>query len=421
MKKAPIILLLVLGAAFVFALVRLYTLRFETGDVYPAYSSLRADPLGVKAFYEGVNRFVPSARNYRPLSRFDAGPDTTVFFLGVSAADLEFMRPDFERLETFVGRGGRLVMAFAPVVRPPRPRLFTRTPPARIKKADDDDTETDEPPVVSLTNRWDVTFAYASPDLGANGVLQPVTASLRKDSPLPGELAVHTTLWFAGASNGWRVIYARTNDLAVLVERRMGRGTVVLCADAYPFSNEALLEEREPELLAWLIGPARRVVFDEAHLGVQEDPGVATLARRYRLHGVFAALLVLAGLYVWKNSVSFLPPLAGRDQTDGREVVLGRDSAAGFVNLLRRSIPRDQILKVCVEQWNADCAQTARPSFDRLERMQSVIDAENALPPRQRNPVATYRQFAAILSKRSGLRGRSAGSTRDDAIPREKP
>ena len=32
----------------------LFQLRFEQGDIYPAYSSLRADPLGTKVFYESL-------------------------------------------------------------------------------------------------------------------------------------------------------------------------------------------------------------------------------------------------------------------------------------------------------------------------------------------------------------------------------
>src|SRR6185295_18194593 len=108
----------------------------------------------------------------------------------------------------------------------------------------------------------------------------------------------HTALHFGQTNSSWRTIYGRiagTNVEPVVIERTMGSGSIVLCADSFHFSNEALRREREPELLAWFIGPAREIVFDETHLGVQEAPGVATLARKYRLGSVFVALLILAG------------------------------------------------------------------------------------------------------------------------------
>ena len=37
----------VLLCVLVYGVVHLFLLRFETGDVYPQYSSLRADPVGV--------------------------------------------------------------------------------------------------------------------------------------------------------------------------------------------------------------------------------------------------------------------------------------------------------------------------------------------------------------------------------------
>jgi len=85
----------------------------------------------------------------------------------------------------------------------------------------------------------------------------------------------------------------------------------VLAADSYFTSNEALLHERHPKLLAWLVGAGTRAVFDETHLGVAENPGMAALARKYRLHGVAAVLLLLAVLHVWGSAASLLPPPPG--------------------------------------------------------------------------------------------------------------
>src|SRR5207237_5433411 len=128
-------------------------------------------------------------------------------------------------------------------------------------------------------------------------------------------------------------------------------GSIVLAADSYLFSNEALWKERSSELLAWMVGPSQRVLFDETHLGVEESPGISMLARKYRLHGLFAGLLLLAGLFVWKNATSFIPPYEETVQREQPELVAGKDSASGFVNLFRRNLPAPHLLAVFLSEW----------------------------------------------------------------------
>ena len=45
---------MLLAAVFLAAVSYLMVLRFESGDVYPVYSSLRSDPLGTRAFYDSL-------------------------------------------------------------------------------------------------------------------------------------------------------------------------------------------------------------------------------------------------------------------------------------------------------------------------------------------------------------------------------
>ena len=89
-----------------------------------------------------------------------------------------------------------------------------------------------------------------------------------------------------------------------------------MATDSYFVSNEAMAKDRHADLLAWLIGPDKNVVFDEAHFGIVETSGVAVLMRKYRLHGLAAGLMLLAGLFIWKNSTSLVPPLT--DEKQGR-------------------------------------------------------------------------------------------------------
>ena len=70
-KKAPLFGLILLTLLFFIGMIHLFSLRFESGDIYPAYSSLRTDPLGTKVFYEGL-RALPDIsvdRHFETVSR----------------------------------------------------------------------------------------------------------------------------------------------------------------------------------------------------------------------------------------------------------------------------------------------------------------------------------------------------------------
>jgi hypothetical protein len=91
-------------------------------------------------------------------------------------------------------------------------------------------------------------------------------------------------------------------------------------------------------------------VFEEAHLGVVETGSIAGLARRYRLQGLLAGLLLVAILFVWNRSVAFPP--ASRFEREKEPVVAGSDSGLMFASLLSRHIAPDSVVDVCVAEWN---------------------------------------------------------------------
>jgi len=408
MKKLPLIVLIVALGGFVFGLANLLRLRFEAGDNYPPYSSYRADPIGTKALYESVDSLTAVRRNLQPLAKLGDGRDTTLLWLGESPSDLRLLPEEFKDLETFVRSGGRLVMAAAPIFVRPRTNIFALIAASRAGPGGAPTNRLprlpDEFRTIDVQAHWDVTFDFAPLAKNDQDRYEPAPAELRgSDAPpdLPRFIDVHSGLCFTALDPAWRTIYARaqrTNVQPVLIERPMGRGSIVLFADSWHFSNEALRDDRQPALLSWLIGSGREVVFEETHLGTSEDPGVATLARKYRLQPLFAALLLLAALFIWKNAASFMPPCAEQLARERGEIVEGRDSAGAFVNLLRRSIAPANLLRVCLEQWNA--AALRKPPRAKLEEMQRIIDAQNALEPKNRNPLVTYREFCRVLSKK---------------------
>src|SRR6185503_554705 len=120
MKKDRLLLLLlaVLLAGFGLGVGRLFQLRFATGDVYPPYSSLRADPLGTKALFDSLEmlRSITVQRFFEPLDKLREGRRTTLFVFGAQVSDMDYSSEDeYKKLEHFMYDGGRIVISFAPV------------------------------------------------------------------------------------------------------------------------------------------------------------------------------------------------------------------------------------------------------------------------------------------------------------------
>lgn len=385
-----------LGVVFVLGIARLFTLRFEAGDVYPPYSSLRADPLGVKAYHDSLAGLpdITVRRNYASNTRLLQQPKQVLLVFGLPREAVEVL-PEFEvkEIEQLAAKGDRLVLTLLPVVEVPKERpkssrdsLKSDSKKEKAKARDQKEKEEKKPwRDVALTNRWGFSLAYT------NLVLESETVT---DSPAA---VWHTTLYFDQLAKPWRTIETR-EKYPVVIERDWGDGTIVLCADSYFISNEALRRDRRADLLAWLIGPHRVVTFDETHLGVVENPGVMTLARKYRLHGLIAALALLAALFIWKSATAFVPPVADTADTSPAPAV-GRDSAAGFVNLLRRSIPPSALLEICLAEWKKSFGHTPRTA-PKLEQIEAVLTSHKELPAHKRDPVAGYATIATILTER---------------------
>lgn len=395
MNSRPSTFIVALGLAvllgFGWGLWQLLSLRFETGDVYPPYSSLRADPVGAKALHDSFDLLAELrvGRNFRPLDRLGDPRDTTVFWLGAE----HDVRPADE-WRGFIRGGGRLVVAWEPSQFVERTRTNAGGPlpwqQARYRKGPliPVAPPSQRPEDIAFREQWGVDLDFvALPGMGS--AFKADTATLVADLPLPAEVAWHSTVCFTNLHADWRVVYERRGR-PVVIERNLGEGTVVLSTDAWLFSNEALRGDREPDFLAWLAGGNQRLIFDELHLGVEASPGLASMMRRYRMHGIVGVFLVLALLFVWQNSVGFLP----RRQAADRGVdIAGHDAASGFVNLLRRAIKPAELLRACFTEWKHNLATSGGCSKERLDRMEKLLLSYDDSPPGERSAVATYREL----------------------------
>jgi len=319
-----------------------------TGEVYPPYSSLRTDPLGAKALFESLSEQpgLNVTRLYKARSPLDS--ETALLILGVDpSAWIHSPPPVADEYEKLVPKGGRIVIAFLPSLAP---------------KASTDSGAIEE--------RWHIRLRYrkASP----------------KEKRDTGAMPRETALYFEPGPE-WRVLEARQGSPAV-VERNLAGGTLVLVGDSFPLSNQGLLDSSDAALIAGLIGPVKRVLFDENQFGVSETGSAAVLIRKYRLETPIAMLFLIAGLFIWHSSSSFLPARAATQFAS----VSGRDSHDGLAALLRRNIPMNQLLQTCSREWTRSAPQRGRADVVQAEIQQWT----------GRDPAAGYRAACRVLTER---------------------
>ncbi len=460
MLKRPAIafLCLAIAAVFVFGVVHLFELRLSQGDVYPPYSTLRTDPLGASVLYESLERLpdMTANRYFEQTFTETNGHGRALFVLGTQASPFSSVasmsRSEFDNVQQFVRKGGRVVVAYYPEVQetwwsrhdrtndvtstnaPPKKKSKSKkskadtakstnsvagtnivvntkssssTNKAIAKKAkgidpdDPDDFKNDRRRnYVDLNKEWGFEVTYNNLTKNAAGKIDfPDAERVADDEELPAALPLHTAVCFTNLDKGWTVVYQRDKKTPVVLQRAIGTGSILLMADSYPFSNESMFKERYTSLLIWALGDSRHVLFDEAHLGVTQSPGMASLMRRYHLEGLIFSLLIVAILFVWRNTQSLVPSYSEKESDSG-PVVMGRDSASGFINLVRRGVAPSEILNVCFSEWKQSRGRTASVSPQQWRGVEQVISEQAALAPRERNPIEAYRRITEILKRR---------------------
>ena len=418
-------LALLLGAG----LLSLFLTHFRKGDSYPAYSTYRTDPQGAKALYAALEGMpgIAVSRNVAPFSELETGRDTTLLFLDVARLDLETVsEADAKALLGFVRSGGRLVFTLDPEdaswqAQAAKPAASSKplgngpapTPPDQNPDAPPEmepppqpvPKPGDEPPkpAYSLLRTWGLRIEKTAPKKG-DGDFEREADLVPADDPAladpPPAIPWHGNLVASADANPapganaspWRTVYQVGGD-PVCVERRFGRGTVVLFLDSAPFGNEALLRQPQPGLLSWIAGSAHRIVFDETNHGLTRNTGVMVLARHYHLAGFFAGLALLLLLFVWQSTASFLPrrPASAAAPAPAK----GRDSLTGLANLLRSHLPPARLLASSVDEWEAAFSRRLPDAAQRAAQARALLSAD---PRRvEKDPGATYRSLREIL------------------------
>lgn len=331
--------MLVAGA---WAFVRVYLYSAESGEVFPPMSSLRADPRGSRALHDALES-MPGYRVrrwFRPLKEF-RDSNAAMLVLGESpilwrAAS----EKDLQEIEETAKRGVRYVVSL---------QVSKQSTPAKTPATF----------IPSVETRWRLRFA-------------------------PG---------LAPLDDSWTVYRASVEGKPLAIERKFGKGSVAFVAESFQFSNEALRDDRDTDLIAWAIGNHRDIVFDEFHLGTEQTGSIGTLVRRFHLEAAAAVLLLLAALFIWRGSSSFLPPAPEA----AVQAIAGRDSAEGLASLLRRAIAPAALPATALELWRKSAALL--PAIPKQTKQ--AVEEELARPVAPARLLELWRHLHQLTSKRT--------------------
>src|SRR5713226_4242516 len=400
--RGPLLAAGIFATVFAILLLMAHQNQSNTSDMG---SSLREDPYGTSLLFDSYGRAgyqVKRRQDEASLSDQNASR-TTAFFLGGYPSN-DWNRENRKlrtegkfrgRLEDFLARGGRIVLIEH----------------AWELKSQSQGWE--------VENKWNQTAhesnpTWISPDLRAMPAASEMMY-LAADAPWLKTDAHWTTLYAGSVEANAK---ADTSPHVYMAMRRVGNGELVAASQESFLLNEAIKNRPNPVLLDFLTGGRPVIWVDETLHGLHQNQGVLWLVQRYRLQVAlmlfWAALLAL----LWSMSGD----LVRRPRRDQNAQIMRHGESAGVAarHLLQRSIPSEQVVAECWEQYRHRSPQDAQAiSVDpgRGPRLRAAL-AQTAL--------AGYKELSQLIAeRRASARGPAhAGSVAPDssrATPKRIP
>ncbi len=427
--------LILLSAGFLAVFGRVLEMRVSSGDIYPHYATLRNDPLGCSALFESFASMdgYRVEQNMKPLTSVKGiDGDTALLLLGLpwdSFDDLR-VRDDSPVIRAVEDEGARLVITLNPQIvqdifrkkkteeeddwidrrRKLRDKLRrereekkedSENKEQKEEELDEEERELELEAIVNFGTKLGDRLAVEIPELEDDKRPENGWETKAGKTLKPGRVPVAVPRWFSqyrlqANDKAWKKVVL-IDEIPVVLERRLGKGTVVLATDSYFTSNESLHSGGNPEFLLWLTGGKKHIVFDETIHGSTLSGGAMMLIRRYRLHGVFLGMFIFIGLWAWRSATSLTP---GDEAVDrglvGGSAVSGEQNNAGFLQLLKRSVPSKDLIAQCLDVWRKSQVSHINPE---QEQQVSSILASHRADPKKHSVAETYRAISRALKK----------------------
>jgi hypothetical protein len=137
------------------------------------------------------------------------------------------------------------------------------------------------------------------------------------------------------------------NEKDIILLLSHGKGDIIISSENYFISNEYLIKEPPVKLLTWIMSGRKNVFVDEFHHGISHKKGISFLLKKYNLYWFIAYLIFIFSLYLWHILPYFQTPLPRPPE----ENLQARSSLQGYTQLLTKTIQKNDLLDICINQW----------------------------------------------------------------------
>ncbi len=325
-NKLSFIIIGFLALLFAFGAYKIMTIRYRKGDVYSQYSSLRHDPMGTSIFFESLKKMGYQVETIMEEKLpEDVNPQNTIlFYLSPSLYISMESRKD---AISFILAGGRVFVS---------------------DKYDN-----------RLMNSFD-TYIFSS-ETDSNETKNDSIEIENENKKKEGEKNAIAVEPFDFASERLRVFNKTTlrskwpkskavyklDEMDIILLLNHGKGDIIISSETYFISNESLVKEPPVGFLTWITDGRKRVLVDEYHHGISYKKGISFLFKKYNLYWFIAYLILIFFLYLWHVLPYFQTPLP-RPQ---RANLQAQSSLLGYTQLLSKTIPKNKLLYICIDQW----------------------------------------------------------------------
>jgi len=407
MKKATVQLFLILSLcmAFVLLATRVFTTRFESGDLYPKYSTFRPDPFGSRVLFKTFGQLdslsVDVASDPVLFEKETEGEGRVVFVLGLPVWSRYLPFAASKTLDKLASEGATVVMAAAVSPGGLDSKAVDSESDAEAGEPEGGnagDEDADESQELTDMETWMNSqslgfYVMESESLrkaekGERILASPSVSYLKKSLNLSQPIGLEFK-----EEGEWQPLFEYEGN-AVAAIRRTGSGQLVLFSDSYPFSNEGILNSDNTELLAWIVKDKQRVTFYESHLGVETYYGLIALARLYGFDSVLILFAVASVAFVWRGSFS---PLPKEDSTGSESGLIDIDAVdSGLNGLLVRSVERKSLGSAIHGRWKKSLPGR-RLSQARDQKIEEALQTYKRSEMKSDDLTAFYNTVVSIL------------------------
>jgi hypothetical protein len=337
---------IILSIILLTGITLLLSLRFDKGDMYPAYSSFRTDPLGSKALFESLSKLdgYTINRTYINPSQLECSL-STILFIGVTLErvhDSSFTNS----LIKLAKNQNHCILAFDHTQK--RVQSYSADTSKRI--------------VCDTIKELGLIFNHHS---GSMESISSLDSGLAKMN-WPGHILMN-------ADSSWEPL-VRSRKLLVLGKKQFSKGSIMALHSSFNLTNQGLhqnlIDNGTNPLLSLITSTSSTILFDEWHLGIVHTNTMMDLMKRFGLLPVIFFALAWFLLLIWNSQ-------GERTQQIESNMTLAKTDAShkDSLNLLLHSnITSKSILTVCKNLWKSSFPEKYLPDIKNSNNIEQYND-----------------------------------------------